>query len=132
MEILIKDIKMNIWGREFLLPVEYDCFTGETVTDGQIQRLKEFMAHPEWVEDAKAQVEAFCKEAVDEDNNNEKKDNVFSYVKPDYVYIRRKRGKRIKEETLALMCRYRYDPEHGLAIVFSEGKITIGIQDIIL
>ena len=31
------------------------------------------------------------------------------------------------------MCKYRYDPEHGLAVVFShEGKVSVGIQDIIL
>ena len=31
------------------------------------------------------------------------------------------------------MCKYRYDEEHGLAVVFySEGKVTVGDQDIIL
>ena len=31
------------------------------------------------------------------------------------------------------MCKYRYDEEHGLAVVFdSERKVTVGDQDIIL
>ena len=32
-----------------------------------------------------------------------------------------------------MMCKYKYDPEHGMAIVYSaDGKVTVGIQDIIL
>jgi len=34
---------------------------------------------------------------------------------------------------VAIMCKYKYDIEHGIAIVFfSDGKIEVGTQDIIL
>ena len=60
---------------------------------------------------------------------NIKKDNIFSYIKPDYLFVKR------DDECprVALMCKYRYEPENGLAIVYSsDGKAKVGIQDIIL
>ena len=58
-----------------------------------------------------------------------KKDNIFSYVKPDYLFVKNE----TKYHKVALMCKYRYDEEHGLTVVFdSEGKVTVGDQDIIL
>lgn len=38
-----------------------------------------------------------------------------------------------KSPKLALMCNYKFDPEHGIAIVFENGKYKeIGEQDIIV
>lgn len=83
----------------------------------------------EWLEQAKKSVEKFCKDQVKRDKENDKKDNIFSYVKPEYVFVKRDE----KQPRVALMCKYRYDLEHGLAIVFSsDGKISVGSQDIIL
>ena len=125
--ILNKTKKTKIWGRIFELEIVYDCYTGEKVTKEQKQAYKWFCKHPEWIDKAKTYVEGYCKDAVNNDIENQKKDNVFSYIKPTEVYINR------CENLVAIMCKYKYDLEHGLAIVFDhDGNITVGIQDIIL
>lgn len=126
---MIKTLEIKIWDRDFILPVEFDCYKGEKVTKEQTDALKAFSSHDDWIAKSKQHIEDFCRERVSEDEDNQKKDNIFSYVKPDYIFIKRDK----EHPRVALMCKYRYDPEHGLAIVFSsKGEITVGIQDIIL
>ena len=61
-------------------------------------------------------------------NENQKKDNIFSYIKPEYLFVVRDE----KKPRLALICKYRYDPEHGLAIVFTtDGKASVKTQDLL-
>jgi len=128
-KVLTKIQKLTIWGRDFSLPVEYDCYDDETVTHGQIESLSNLVAHPGWIAEAKRQVEMFCSSQVMEDKENNKKDNIFSYVKPEYLFVKRDEA----HPKIALMCRYRYDIEHGLAIVFSfDGIVSVGSQDMIL
>ncbi|MCM1054552.1 MAG: hypothetical protein NC394_03420 [Bacteroides sp.] len=126
---MIESLEINIWGREFSLPIEYDCYEGETVTEEQINAVSHFSAHLEWIANSKGCVETFCKEQVMKDEKNSKKNNIFSYIKPERIFVKRDK----KHHRVALMCKYRYDLEHGLAVVFSsDGEITVGIQDIIL
>ena len=128
-QILTKMIKLIIWGREFSLPVEFDCYKGEKVTKEQMSALEVFISQEKWLEDSKKDVEIFCREKVLEDTENQKRDNIFSYVKPESIFVKRDK----ENPRVAIMCKYRYDPEHGLAVVFSyDGKVTVGIQDIIL
>ena len=61
---MIDEIKTIIWGRLFTLPVEYDCYEGEEVTKAQIQALKRFKSHTEWIEQSKSIVEDYCREQV--------------------------------------------------------------------
>lgn len=126
---MIESLEINIWGREFTLPIEYDCYEDETVTTEQINALKQFTIHSEWIVNSKSYVEAFCKDQVMEDEENRKKENIFSYIKPKCIFVKRDN----ECPRIALMCKYRYDLEHGLAVVFSsKGEIIVGIQDIIL
>lgn len=126
---MIESLKISIWGRESSLPIEYDCYEGETVTIEQINAVNHFSDHTEWIEYAKSRVESFCNDQVMEDEDNGKKNNIFSYIKPECIFVKRDKA----HPRIALMCKYRYDPEHGLAVVFSyKGEITVGIQDIIL
>lgn len=126
---MIDNIELLVWDRTFSLPVEYDCYKGETVTKKQIKALETFVTNPEWLSNSKVFVEDYCREAVQSDDENDKKDNVFSYVIPESIFVKRDKEK----PRIALMCRYRYDPEHGLAIVFSsDGEISVGEQGIIL
>ena len=95
----------------------------------QVKAVENFTQHLEWVEMSKAKVEEYCKDDVMGDDENQKKDNVFSYIKPETLFVERAK----EYPCVAIMCKYRYDPEHGLAIVFShDGEITVGSQDIIL
>ncbi len=126
---MIKTVTVNIWGREFALPIEYDCYKGEVITKEQISAVENFISHNEYIEKAKINVELFCKEKVMADDENERKDNIFSYIMPDYLFIKRDDN----YPRVAIMCKYRYDQEHGVAVVFShDGKTTVGLQDIIL
>ena len=126
---MTKPIVLKIWGREFSLPVEYDCYEGEEITEAQIQALKQFRTHTEWIEQSKSVVVNYCKEQVMSDDANNKKDNIFSYIKPECLFVKRDK----ENPRIALMCKYRYDLEHGLAVVFSsDGEVAVGLQDIIL
>ena len=118
--ILINELEIQIWERDFTLPVKYDCYQGEEVTPEQIKALDRFKKRRKMIEKSKAKVQ--------EDDENEKKDNVFSYVKPEYLFVKREEDPRV-----IMMCKYRYDLEHGLAVVFSSnGSIVVGSQDMIL
>lgn len=125
---MIDNLSISIWGRDFELPVNYNCYEGEEVTKEQVLLLEEFVKHPEWIKNAKDVVEGYCRHEVLEDDSNQKKDNIFSYIKPINVFI-----KHVKKPRMALICKYRYDEEHGLAVVFDkDGNITVGSEDIIL
>lgn len=129
MEILIKTLNIEIWGRKFSLNVVYDCYAGEKITSDQIEAVERLNANMSWLNKAKDAVVKYCKTEVNSDDENQKKDNIFSYIKPEAVFVKRDTQK----SRIALMCKYRYDPEHGLAIVFDRnGNVTIGPQDIIL
>ena len=71
----------------------------------------------------------YCKEMVSQDDTNEKKDNIFSYLQPERIFVTRSEP----HPEVAIMCKYRYDLEHGLAVVFSNnGDTRVVIQDEIL
>lgn len=126
---MINIINIEIWGREFFLEVEYDCYAEETVEQYQIEAFERFCQNPEWIKKAKVNVEEFCKNDVESDSENLKKDNIFSYVKPIGIFVKHDK----EHQRVAIMCKYRYDQEHGIAVVFDKhGQVTIGIQDIIL
>ena len=126
---MTKTLELTIWGREFTLPVEYDCYKGEKITEEQKAAVKNFVEHKNWIETSKSRVEEYCRERVLEDEENQKKDNIFSYIKPDYLVIKRD----AENPRVAMMCKYRYEPEHGLVIVYSsDGEAKVGIQDTIL
>ena len=126
---MIDELNLCIWGRDFTLPVEYLYYKGQTVTDEQIAAVKSFPLKKALIQDSKKAVEEFCRDQVMADDGNVKKDNIFSYIKPDYLYVKRDE----KCPRVAIMCKYRYDPEHGIAVVFSaDGDIKVGLQDIIL
>lgn len=126
---MIDEINLMIWGREFTLPIAYECYDSETITAEQQKAAEIFASRPDRIEAAKSKVEKYCKEAVMEDVENQKKDNIFSYIKPERLFVKHDKG----SPRTALMCRYRYDPEHGLAVVFNtDGSTAVGSQDIII
>lgn len=126
---MIDSIKLKIRDRDFILPVEYDWYSEEPVPCYQIDSFKYFLSHPEWLDKSIAKIEDFCREDVLFDENNKKKDNIFSYVKPEYLFVQRGN----EQSNVVLICKYKYDMEHGLAVSFShDGKILVGLQDDII
>lgn len=126
---LINTGKIIIWGREFSLPIVYDTLKDGKILEEQLEAINTFLENSEWIENAKSVVVDYCREDFMDDDNNDKKDNIFSYIKPERIYVKHERDC----PRVAIMCKYRYDPEHGLAVVFSStGEVTVGIQDIII
>ena len=55
--------------------------------------------------------------------------NIFRYVIPKGFLIPRKDDK----TAFAVMCNYKFDMEHGIAVLFENGKCKeVGPQDIVL
>ena len=126
---LIKKVDVEIWGRPFSLPVFYVCYEGEQILEEQVEMVNLLLSNQQWIQNAKKHIEKYCKDDVIADKNNIKKENIFSYVKPSSIFVERDNTPPL----VALMCDYKYDLEHGLAVVFdTNGKVTVGTQDIIL
>lgn len=123
------EVNMNIWGRQFNLNIEYDCCTGEEVLSNQIVAIEKLLETESVVSEAKEKVEAYCLKRNREEIGLNHIDNIFKYVMPKYLFVRRTDKKRI----VAIMCNYRFDTEHGIAIVFENEELNqIGNQDIVL
>ncbi len=123
--------KIRIWGREFDLDPIYDCYPGETVMPEQLNAAEAFFREGERIlDEALPRVKDYCLARNGREIGEEAIGNIFRYVMPTSVFV-----KRTGPETrlVALLCEYRFDPEHGLAVVFSDNSFDeIGPQDIIL
>lgn len=119
--------KMMIWDREFELSIVLECYPGEKVLDAQ----KEAMLWLDNVELVTSVLDA-VKEYVQETATAELElpiNNIFKYVIPKSIFIPHSKN----TAKLAIMCNYKFDMEHGIAIVFENGQFKeIGTQDIIL
>ncbi len=114
-----------IWGREYNLEVRYYGMNENSISQSQTILLNKLIENKIWIETSKKEVENYCKEKVSEDKSRTI-EKIFDYIKPDYIFVD-------CGSNISIMCKYLYDLEHGLAIVFdSDGKIIIGSQDVIL
>ena len=121
--------KISIWGREFDLKVVFDCFDDEEILPIQEQALKSFLKANAAIEDSKKQVENYILNDDYAELETDSIDNIFKFVIPTDIYIPRTPETR----TAALLCDYRFDEEHGIAIVFENERFKeIGTQDIVL
>ena len=125
----MSDIKMNIWDREFVLDVTYDCYSDEEISQKQKDAIEKFPSAENEITKALVKVKEYClnqnKKEIGEDNIS----NIFKYVVPKYLFVPRDDKNRL----VAIMCKYKYDAESGLAIVFRNEKLAqIGKQDIVL
>ncbi len=125
--IMINEIKLDIWGRTFVLPVLYECFKDGSISGEQEVLANNLKDNQSWIEDAKKDIIEYCKNDVISDINNQKKDNIFSYIHPTKIYI-----KRIPYARVNLLLDYKYDDENGLVVILmKDGKIKIGPQYIL-
>lgn len=122
-------LNIQIWGREFELGIEYDCYENETILDTQTDAVNAFVNAEKAIEYSLEEVKQYCLKINQEDIGSGVIENIFKYVAPKYLFIPREADKRV----VSLMCNYRFDQEHGIAIVFeNEMFVKIGSQDIIL
>ena len=119
-------LNMKIWNRNFDLKVIYDCYAGEQVLEEQKDALNKFSANKKAIESSKTFVEKYCLSQNKEEIGADDIDNIFKYVMPESIFVKR-------DCRVAILCRYKLDAEHGIAIVFKDGELSeIGNQDIIL
>ena len=121
--------KMNIWGREFELPVIYECYDGEEVLESQKEAEALLEENSKEVAGSLNQVKKYIQETEAAQLTEDKIDNIFRYVMPKSVFV-----PHIEEHlTAAIMCDYKFDLEHGIAVVFENGLFKeVGPQDIVL
>ena len=120
---------ITIWERQFDLRVIFDCFDNEEVLPIQEQALNEFLKAENTIQESKNQLEKYILNDEYAKIEGDSIDNIFKYVIPTDIYISRTPETR----TVALLCDYRFDEEHGLAIVFENEQFKeIGEQDIVL
>ena len=128
---MIKEQELIIWGRSFKLPIQFECYPGEVILPTQTTALEQMIANaPEELAVAKQKVETYLIEQnPSQFSTNALIDNIFRYVVPKSIYL-----PHIAEHCMsAILCHYRFDPEHGLAIVFENGKYQkLGSEDIAL
>ena len=121
-------IKINIYGRKFELNIRYQKYTGEEIIESQYDAVSKFK-HAN-IDSSLDKVKKFIiKDSKDYgDHPIDSIDNIFKYIKPKYLFVPRD-----DKGIVAIMCDYKIDLEHGLAIVFKNGSYTnVGTQDIIL
>jgi len=120
---------ITIWERQFDLQVIFDCFDNEEVLPIQEQALKEFLKAENTIQESKKQLKKYILNDEYAEIEGNSIDNIFKYVIPTDIYIPRTPETR----TVALLCDYRFNEEHGIAVVFENEQFKeIGEQDIVL
>lgn len=123
----MNNLHITIWEREFDLELNFQNYPGEDVTDLQRQTIEavssvDFMRSRQSVEEflIKKNPDFFQTGSVD---------NIFKYVMPKSILIQRDKNNR----SFSIMCNYKFDMEHGLAVVFeNEEYKAVGTQDLVL
>lgn len=120
-------VHVCIWGREFDLGVSYQNYPGEEVTEEQKAALAAVPATD--FEPSRGGVEAYIRKYYAYELGDGDLDNIFRYVMPKTLLIPRTD----KECVFAVMCKFKLDMEHGIAVIFEDGEFKeAGPQDLIL
>lgn len=118
---------LKIWGREFKLDLVFECYPGEEVLDSQRTAFEQIITTnvvDSALDDVKAYVEKTATSQIELPI-----DNIFKYVMPKSIFVPHSQ----KLPIIAILCNYKFDEEHGIAVVFENGKYKeVGMQDIVL
>lgn len=88
--------------------------------------MSSFLSNKQAIEDSEGQVKVYCIEHNKQDIGQDEITNIFKYVMPESLFIKR-------DGRIAIMCKYKFDVEHGIAVVFNDNHIDfVGSQDDIL
>lgn len=120
--------KLNLWGRNISLSVEYDCYTGEEVLPEQEAALNGLVNDWQIVENTKKAVIDYCMMRDEEKIAEKSAIDIFKYVTPKSLFIARDK----KCNRVYLMCDYLFNEDDGIAVEFIDGKFSkVGSQSII-
>ena len=77
---------------------------------------------------AESEVEKYILKNGLKENGISEVDNIFKYVMPKSISV-----PKAKKRVVALMCNYKFDMEHGIAVIFEDEKFKkVGPQDLVL
>ena len=121
--------KITFGGHEFELEVYLECYSGETVLDSQQTALKDLLKNQKEMSEALVQLKKYLVNENKDQFPDGFQGGVFDYVAPRTIYVPHTE----KYHRSAILCDYTFDEEHGLAIIFKDGKFEqIGSQDLII
>ena len=121
-------VKTTIWGREFELPVIVKQFKGKDVTEIQEDAVDQLERKMVIFDSAESEIEKYILKNGLKENGISEVDNIFKYVMPKSISV-----PKAKKRVVALMCNYKFDMEHGIAVIFEDEKFKkIGPQDLVL
>lgn len=121
-------INMTVWGRTLDLSIAFDCYENENVLPEQRDALNRLL-NSDAIETSKSAVENYCMKMNGEEIGKNGIANIFKYVMPYGLYIRRSNT---SDRYVGLMCKYRFNPEDGLVVLFkNEAVCDIGTSDIL-
>lgn len=122
--------EMKIWGRDFDIELVYDCYAGEEILDTQVAAYDQFMEKAVTLLDsALLAVKQYCVRVNRAEITEDTITNIFKYVKPKSLFIKRTTD---GERKVALLCAYKFNPDDGMAIVFkNESLLEIGTGNIV-
>lgn len=121
--------KISIWGRAFDLDVVYECYPGEEVLESQREAFGMFEENAEAISESLEAVKKYILKTSAGQIDDTGMNNIFKYVMPRSLFVPHTKNHR----TVAILCNYKFDMEHGIAVVFENGKYKmVGMQDIIL
>ena len=117
---------LNIWNRDFEIDITYEIFSDKPVSEKQ-KSIAGGLSAVDFSESLEGVIK-YIKKYNSRDLGEERIDNIFKYVIPKRIYITQS-----EEEEFAIMCNYKFDMEHGIAVVYKGGKFKeAGPHDIIL
>ena len=121
--------KITIWDRVFDLSVVYECYAGEEILESQREAFAMLEDNEKEVADSLAAVKKYMHKTGADQLKDDGIENIFKYVMPKSIFVPHTKKRRIA----AIMCNYKFDMEHGIAVVFENGKLKkVGTQDIAL
>ena len=97
--------------------IDMDCIDDEVVTPIQEETLSAFLDEKTIIDETLLNVKRYVLEE-DELKDQDSIENIFKYVVPKTIFVPRED----KKKTVAILCDYYFDQEHGIAIVFEDGK----------
>ena len=119
-------VKVQIWDRVFELTVAYQNYPGEDVTEHQQKALATISTAD--YNTAKIEIEKYIQKYYSDELGEDSLDNIFRFVIPKSILLPRS-----ERCIFAVMCNFKLDMEHGIALVYENGVFkAVGPQDIIL
>lgn len=121
-------VKANLWGSEVELDVYFEQLDFEEPTDAQLDAFSRVDAIWPHADDAIPCIVEYLKKEAVEIGAHFEEDSWRSLVHPTTLFVAES-----DDRTVAILCEFDFDSEHGLAVVFEDEQFTaVGSQDIVL